>query len=216
MARQSLTGKAVGGLVGILIGVAWWAIKMPLKSTRSVVTGGLALASEEFKRWVGLMTGGVILLAVSWVALKLFAWAPPIIWTMLVLDLVWVYFVFVSLHQTLENRVSKVRAKQLYRDVNRKLDELPGQLAGQARTVQARLSDGGAAVVEHLRRAAATDPGNKDLQRMLKEAEAEYDWYQPGVSFEPIVPGVGKARRWTVDRGRRFGGGFREGWRWRR
>lgn len=179
------------------------ALAAPWHVTKWLTAGTLALMDEETKRWTRLIVGGGILWVINWVAIHAFGWAPRLLVLLLLVDVLWARAFLRGLKATSHNHPNRALQRKEAREYQKRLDQIPGQI----RDTLTRAGSG-AGELHLLRRKAGENPGNKDLQRILKEAEAEYDWYQPGASFEPVVPHRGATRRL-----RGFGEGFRKGWR---
>lgn len=192
-----------------------WVLKQAAGVLKGVIAGPLALLDEEGKRWVRIVVTTVLLWGASWVALHLLGWAPRVLVVLLLLNLLWARSVYRAATASLRNSAAAAKRRKAEKDFRDRIDQLPArvqQLQHQA-VGGARAALGRGMPLERLAAIRSKYPDDKDVQRWMKEETAAMEWNQPGAAFEPVIPGVGKASRWTVGRGRRFGGRFRDGWR---
>lgn len=193
-----------------------WVLSSAAKILKDVfIAGPLALASEEQKRWTRVIVTTAVLWTGSYLAVHLFGWAPRLIVVVIVLNLLWALSVYRAAMASPRNSITAARRRKAEKDFRDRIDQLPArvqQLQHQA-VGGARAALGRGMPLERLAAIRSKYPDDKDVQRWMKEETAAMEWNQPGAAFEPVIPGVGKASRWTVGRGRRFGGRFRDGWR---
>ena len=133
----------LAGLHALLFRAVLWAIRLPLKSLWALVLSIVALLGEEARRWLGVLVAGGMIFAVSWVTLKVAAQQRLALLLVLLAGMTWLWAVFRAAHLTAENRVWRVRQRQMFKELRGEVGDLRGSLSeGLARRARGTPMEG--------------------------------------------------------------------------
>lgn len=130
-------------LHGLVFRLALWLVMMPLKSAWALILTLVALLGEEIRRWLGVLVAGLMILAVSWAALKVASQQRFVLLAVLLMGMIWLYGVVRAAELTLANRVWRVRQRQMFRELSGNVRDLRGEMVeGMARATRGKPGGG--------------------------------------------------------------------------
>ena len=122
-------GKMGERLIGMMFQLVLWIVKLPFRAGGTFFKTCLAWLNMEARRWVGILVGGVLVLAVAQAIVKS---APPgSIWRLvaLLMCLIWLVALFSAARLTMEYfSLRRVRQTRAFVELNEGVRNLQGQV----------------------------------------------------------------------------------------
>lgn len=168
----------LAGLHALAFRGVLWLLRLPLKALWALVLSVVALLGEETRRWLGVVMAGLMILAVSWATLKVAANQQVALLLVMLMGLLWLRAVFFAAHLTAQNRVWKVRQRQMFRELKSDVSTLRGEVVeGMARRARGTVAEGAfpANRERRAREAAAAEAAAEQAERQRAEA---VEWEQ--------------------------------------
>ena len=129
--------NALAQVHGLLLRLVLWLLKQPLIAMAGLVKASIALLGEESRRWSGILMAGLMILGVCWVILKTAADHKLAMLLVVLLGMGWLAAVFKAAQLTTENRIWKVRQRQMFRKLSGIEDRLGDRMVqGMARATR--------------------------------------------------------------------------------
>jgi hypothetical protein len=134
---------ALAQVHGLLLRLVFWLLKQPFIAMAGLVKASIVLLGEEARRWAGVLMAGLMILGVCWVILKTATDHKLALLLVVLLGMGWLAAVFKALELTMENRLWKVRQRQMFRKLSGIEDRLGDRMVqGMARATQGTPMEG--------------------------------------------------------------------------
>ena len=180
-------GRIGERLIGMMFQLVLWIVKLPFRAGGTFFKTCLAWLNMEARRWVGILVGGVLVLAVAQAIVKS---APPgSIWRLvaLLMCLIWLVALFSAARLTMEYfSLRRVRQTRAFVELNEGVRNLQGQVTSlQGQVVSTAAQKARTTPVEGVfseERAAA--------ERAAEQAEADRRVAEEA-GREPVLDAVG-------------------------